>query len=84
MLVASEISAMADQRHARRSRPLPLADIRLELVVGYQRARLAEVFRQAASSRIITTAHAINAGTSPDLLTHRRSPAPTSISFGTR
>jgi exodeoxyribonuclease V alpha subunit len=33
--------------------------------------RLTEVFRQAASSRIITTAHAINAGTIPDL----RSPA---------
>lgn len=30
-------------------------------------ARLSEVFRQAASSRIITTAHAINAGTIPDL-----------------
>jgi exodeoxyribonuclease V alpha subunit len=30
-------------------------------------ARLREVFRQAASSRIITTAHAINAGTIPDL-----------------
>ena len=30
-------------------------------------ARLTEVFRQAASSRIITTAHAINAGTIPDL-----------------
>jgi exodeoxyribonuclease V alpha subunit len=30
-------------------------------------ARLKEVFRQAASSRIITTAHAINAGTIPDL-----------------
>ncbi len=29
--------------------------------------RLNEVFRQAASSRIITTAHAINAGTIPDL-----------------
>jgi exodeoxyribonuclease V alpha subunit len=29
--------------------------------------RLSEVFRQAASSRIITTAHAINAGTIPDL-----------------
>jgi exodeoxyribonuclease V alpha subunit len=29
--------------------------------------RLTEVFRQAASSRIITTAHAINAGTIPDL-----------------
>jgi exodeoxyribonuclease V alpha subunit len=29
-------------------------------------ARLTEVFRQAASSRIITTAHAINAGTMPD------------------
>ncbi len=29
-------------------------------------ARLTEVFRQAASSRIITTAHAINAGTIPD------------------
>jgi exodeoxyribonuclease V alpha subunit len=29
--------------------------------------RLTEVFRQAASSRIITTAHAINAGTLPDL-----------------
>jgi exodeoxyribonuclease V alpha subunit len=29
--------------------------------------RLSEVFRQAASSRIITTAHAINAGTLPDL-----------------
>ncbi|MEY3462625.1 MAG: hypothetical protein RLZZ468_403 [Cyanobacteriota bacterium] len=32
-------------------------------------ARLTEVFRQAASSRIITTAHAINAGTIPDLRT---------------
>ncbi len=32
-----------------------------------QVARLTEVFRQAASSRIITTAHAINAGTIPDL-----------------
>ncbi len=30
-------------------------------------SRLTEVFRQAASSRIITTAHAINAGTIPDL-----------------
>ncbi len=30
-------------------------------------ARLTEVFRQAASSRIITAAHAINAGTIPDL-----------------
>ena len=30
-------------------------------------ARLTEVFRQAASSRIITTAHAINAGSIPDL-----------------
>ena len=30
-------------------------------------AHLNEVFRQAASSRIITTAHAINAGTIPDL-----------------
>ncbi|MCT0224919.1 AAA family ATPase [Synechococcus sp. CS-1328] len=30
-------------------------------------ARLSEVFRQAASSRIITTAHAINAGMIPDL-----------------
>jgi len=30
-------------------------------------ARLTEVFRQAASSRIITTVHAINAGTIPDL-----------------
>ncbi|MFN9645428.1 MAG: AAA family ATPase [Cyanobacteriota bacterium] len=30
-------------------------------------ARLTEVFRQAAASRIITTAHAINAGTIPDL-----------------
>ena len=30
-------------------------------------ARLTKVFRQAASSRIITTAHAINAGTIPDL-----------------
>ena len=30
-------------------------------------ARLTEVFRQAASRRIITTAHAINAGTIPDL-----------------
>jgi exodeoxyribonuclease V alpha subunit len=30
-------------------------------------ARLIEVFRQAAASRIITTAHAINAGTIPDL-----------------
>ncbi|CAK6696036.1 ATP-dependent DNA helicase [Synechococcus sp. CBW1107] len=30
-------------------------------------AWLTEVFRQAASSRIITTAHAINAGTIPDL-----------------
>jgi exodeoxyribonuclease V alpha subunit len=30
-------------------------------------ARLTEVFRQAASSRIITTAHAINGGTIPDL-----------------
>jgi exodeoxyribonuclease V alpha subunit len=30
-------------------------------------ARLTEVFRQAASSRIITTAHAINAGKIPDL-----------------
>ncbi|MBC1260753.1 ATP-dependent RecD-like DNA helicase [Synechococcus sp. BSF8S] len=30
-------------------------------------ARLTEVFRQAASSRIITTAHTINAGTIPDL-----------------
>ncbi|MFM9101590.1 MAG: ATP-dependent RecD-like DNA helicase, partial [Cyanobium sp.] len=30
-------------------------------------ARLSEVFRQAAASRIITTAHAINAGTIPDL-----------------
>ncbi|MBM5818436.1 MAG: ATP-dependent RecD-like DNA helicase, partial [Cyanobacteria bacterium K_Offshore_surface_m2_239] len=30
-------------------------------------ARLTEVFRQAATSRIITTAHAINAGTLPDL-----------------
>jgi exodeoxyribonuclease V alpha subunit len=30
-------------------------------------ARLTEVFRQAASSRIITTAHAINAGQIPDL-----------------
>lgn len=30
-------------------------------------ARLTEVFRQAASSRIITTAHAMNAGTIPDL-----------------
>ncbi|WP_094561414.1 ATP-dependent RecD-like DNA helicase, partial [Synechococcus sp. 8F6] len=29
--------------------------------------RLTEVFRQAASSRIITTAHAINSGTIPDL-----------------
>jgi exodeoxyribonuclease V alpha subunit len=29
--------------------------------------RLTEVFRQAASSRIITTAHSINAGTIPDL-----------------
>jgi exodeoxyribonuclease V alpha subunit len=29
--------------------------------------RLTEVFRQAASSRIITTAHAINAGAIPDL-----------------
>jgi exodeoxyribonuclease V alpha subunit len=29
--------------------------------------RLTEVFRQAASSRIITTAHAINGGTIPDL-----------------
>ncbi len=29
--------------------------------------RLTEVFRQAASSRIITTAHAINAGTIPVL-----------------
>jgi exodeoxyribonuclease V alpha subunit len=29
--------------------------------------RLTEVFRQAASSRTITTAHAINAGTIPDL-----------------
>jgi len=29
--------------------------------------RLTEVFRQAASSRIITTAHTINAGTIPDL-----------------
>ena len=29
--------------------------------------RLSEVFRQAASSRIITTAHAINGGTIPDL-----------------
>ncbi|MEY4759018.1 MAG: hypothetical protein RLZZ274_998 [Cyanobacteriota bacterium] len=32
-----------------------------------QVARLTEVFRQAASSRIITTAHAINAGNIPDL-----------------
>ena len=32
-----------------------------------QVARLTEVFRQAASSRIITTAHALNAGTIPDL-----------------
>jgi exodeoxyribonuclease V alpha subunit len=32
-------------------------------------ARLTEVFRQAATSRIITTAHAINAGTIPDLRT---------------
>jgi exodeoxyribonuclease V alpha subunit len=30
-------------------------------------ARLTEVFRQAACSRIITSAHAINAGTIPDL-----------------
>ena len=30
-------------------------------------ARLSEVFRQAACSRIITTAHAINAGSIPDL-----------------
>jgi exodeoxyribonuclease V alpha subunit len=30
-------------------------------------ARLTELFRQAATSRIITTAHAINAGTIPDL-----------------
>ncbi len=30
-------------------------------------ARLTEVFRQAANSRIITTAHAINAGNIPDL-----------------
>jgi exodeoxyribonuclease V alpha subunit len=30
-------------------------------------ARLSEVFRQAAASRIITTAHAINAGHFPDL-----------------
>ncbi|HYP03866.1 MAG TPA: ATP-dependent RecD-like DNA helicase [Cyanobium sp.] len=30
-------------------------------------ARLSEVFRQAAASRIITTAHAINAGHLPDL-----------------
>jgi exodeoxyribonuclease V alpha subunit len=30
-------------------------------------ARLGEVFRQAAASRIITTAHAINAGHMPDL-----------------
>ncbi|MEB3331737.1 MAG: AAA family ATPase, partial [Synechococcaceae cyanobacterium] len=30
-------------------------------------ARLSEVFRQAAASRIITAAHAINAGTLPDL-----------------
>ncbi|QEY31228.1 ATP-dependent RecD-like DNA helicase [Synechococcus sp. RSCCF101] len=30
-------------------------------------ARLSEVFRQAASSRIITTAHTINAGSIPDL-----------------
>jgi exodeoxyribonuclease V alpha subunit len=29
--------------------------------------RLTEVFRQAASSRIITTAHAINGGAIPDL-----------------
>jgi exodeoxyribonuclease V alpha subunit len=29
--------------------------------------RLTEVFRQAASSRIVTTAHAINGGTIPDL-----------------
>ena len=30
-------------------------------------ARLSEVFRQAASSRIITSAHAINTGQLPDL-----------------
>jgi exodeoxyribonuclease V alpha subunit len=39
--------------------------------------RLTEVFRQAASSRIITTAHSINAGTIPDL---RSPPAATSTS----
>ena len=41
-------------------------------------ARLTEVFRQAASSRIITTAHAINAGTIPDL---RSPPEGTSSDF---
>jgi len=41
-------------------------------------ARLTEVFRQAASSRIITTAHAINAGTIPDL---RPPPAETTSDF---
>jgi exodeoxyribonuclease V alpha subunit len=41
-------------------------------------ARLTEVFRQAASSRIITTAHAINAGTIPDL---RPPPAGASTDF---
>jgi exodeoxyribonuclease V alpha subunit len=40
--------------------------------------RLTEVFRQAASSRIITTAHAINAGTIPDL---RSPPEGTSSDF---
>lgn len=41
-------------------------------------ARLSEVFRQAASSRIITTAHAINAGSIPDL---RPPPAGASTDF---
>ena len=41
-------------------------------------ARLTEVFRQAASSRIITTAHAINAGAIPDL---RSPPEGTSSDF---
>ena len=41
-------------------------------------ARLTEVFRQAASSRIITAAHAINAGTIPDL---RPPPAETTTDF---
>ncbi|MEB3317043.1 MAG: ATP-dependent RecD-like DNA helicase [Cyanobacteriota bacterium] len=42
-----------------------LADVILSAAVPV--ARLTEVFRQAAASRIITTAHAINAGTFPNL-----------------